>query len=227
MFDPLRSPLRSAIRSPLSSSSITPSITLHTSPHTPRADRSPALGLGGPAQLRPQGKGKREVRNRARHRHECVDIQRRAIRIIRDGCQPGLAAGVIHAFAGNGAISVARTQGLTSELPTSLDADHGARCCIDTGRSARQCASNLLIEPRISALSDRSPHTMHPPGKHMGFVRRGFTRALSHDLQHSWKERRASQAQAKRLITRWFHGLPDPLRGVWWGVGPPIPSSGR
>ena len=98
------------------------------------------------------------------------------------------------------------------------DASPHARCCVDTGRSTRRRASNWLIEPRIPAVSEASQHAVHPSGKHVGFIRRGFTRALSHDLSHSWKERRASQALAKRVKDP-IHGVCRPSRPGGVGVG--------
>jgi hypothetical protein len=84
----VRSPYLSPLRSPYDQTTIPPTFF----PLIPPADRSPALGLGGPAQLRP----KQERGGLERHRHACmrVDIEQRVFCTIARGCLPSLAARV-------------------------------------------------------------------------------------------------------------------------------------
>jgi len=56
---------------------------------------------------------------------------------------------------------------LTGRLPTASGA---ARCCSDTGMSARWVASNWLIGPDILAVCDRAMLLVQAHGKHMGLV---------------------------------------------------------
>lgn len=178
---PLRS-VRNTLRSPCDPHTDQPSIRLRSaaiplllSPLIPRADRSPALGRWARRSGDPK-KGRDARRGKAaRCWHACRNAKVGAgRRCIRH--QPGRRHNRLR--------SCSRPAGaLPMRFPIS--------------RYASQLFANALI-----ALSDRNCRPICP--NHVASIGKGFSRALSHELQHSWKLTRARESRRIACQMPWF-----------------------
>jgi hypothetical protein len=171
-----------------------------------RSNRS--LGLDGPARLRPLEEDKGKRRKRAPHRQVLVDSQQPALCLITTRTARHDSARVTHRV-----FVFVRYQGPTNSR-TNPRPSYG----LPAG-SIFPCASrahNALARTSHNPLQHNETYR----GRHLFDDQKGFMRALSHDLQHSWKERRARhQANDRRcdIIGKTAHIRGLPLERPGWG----------
>jgi hypothetical protein len=172
-----------------------------------RSNRS--LGLGGPARLRPLEEEKGKRRKRARHRQVLVDSQQLTVRPITASTTRHDSARVTQRV-----FVLVRYQGPPNSR-TNPRPSYGLPAGLIFPCASR--AHNALARTSHNPLPHNETYRRH----HLFDDQKGFTRALSHDLQHSWKERRARHqaSSGETGIERYLHSIARPKDRGGGGVG--------